>query len=147
MVVDWDHFYFCNTPVNKLAAIVANQRNCGEQVAYDPRVLKLVVKLVDITNAIKTATPAVSNAMRDIPISKKFKLTRLDDLAKIRKRLKKKDRCEDANTVHFYMDLVAQAGHTHAKIRAKQQELGIIHNISSRQTARVAKGRADALCK
>tara|TARA_B110000046_G_scaffold125554_1_gene132056 strand:+ start:5097 stop:5540 length:444 start_codon:yes stop_codon:yes gene_type:complete len=147
MVVNWDHFYFCNTPVNKLAAIVANQRNCGEQVAYDPRILKLVVKLVDVTNAIKTATPAVKKAMRDIHISKKFKRTRLDDLAKIRKRLEKKDRCEDANIVHLYMGLVRQAGHTHTKIRAKQKELGIIHKISSRQTARVAQGRADAICK
>jgi hypothetical protein len=45
------------------------------------------------------------------------------------------------------MGLVAAVGDLHKEVREKQKELGIMHKISSRQTTRVVKGRADAICK
>lgn len=147
MVTDWDHFYFCTTPVDKLAAIVANQRNCGEQVTYDSRVLKVVVDLVDAEDAINAATATVLGAMKRIPRSKKFRLRRLDDLQKVRRRLRKKGRVVDEKVVSMFTGLVAQADKLHKEVREKQKELGILHGASNRQTTRVAKGKSDAICK
>jgi len=147
VVTNWDHFYFCTTPVNKLAAIVASQRNCGEQVTYDRRVLKVVVALVDAEDAVYAATPAVLGAMGGIVRSRKFRLHRLDDLHRVRMRLLKEDRVLDAEVVSVFMEAVAKVGHLHKEVRTKQKELGILNGVSSRQTARVAKGKTDALCK
>ena len=147
MVTNWDHFYFCTTPVDKLAAVVANQRNCGEQVTYDSRVLRVVVQLVDANTAVATATPTVLKAMAGITHPKKFRLNRLDDLQKVRRWLLKRDRAVDAKVVSIFMGLVTKVGHLHREVREKQKELGILNNISSRQTARVVKGKADAICK
>ena len=147
MVTDWDHFYFCTTPVDRLAAIVANQRNCGEQVTYDSRVLKVVVDLVDAVDAVNSAAPTVLEAMEGIPRSKKFRLRRLDDLKKVRRRLLKRGRAIDAEVIRMFMGLVAAVGDLHKEVREKQKELGILHGASNRQTTRVAKGKADAICK
>ena len=147
MVTNWDHFYFCTTPVDKLAAIVANQRNCGEQVEYDSQVLKVVVDLVDASAAVDAATSAVLEAMEGVHRPKKFKLGSLEDLQKVRTRLLKKGRVVDAKVVSVFMELVAKVGGLHKEVREKQKELGTLHGVSSRQTARVAKGKADAICK
>lgn len=147
MVTDWDHFYLCTAPVDKLAAIVANQRNCGEQVEYGSQVLKVVVDLVDASAAVDAATPAVLEAMEGVHRPKKFKLGSLEDLQKVRTRLLKKGRVVDAKVVSVFMELVAKVGHLHRAVRWKQEEMGTLHGVSSRQTARVAKGKADAICK
>jgi hypothetical protein len=147
MVTEWDHFYFCTTPVDKLAAVVANQRNCGEQITYDSRVLRVVVQLVDANTAVATATPTVVKAMAGITRPKKFRLSSLDDLQRVRRRLLKRDRAPDAKVVSIFMGLVSKVGHLHHEVRKKQKELGILNNISSRQTARVVKGKADAICE
>ena len=147
MVTNWDHFYFCTTPVDRLAAIVANQRNCGEQVTYDSRVLKVVVDLVDAEDAVDAAAPTVLEAMEGIPRSKKFRLRRLDDLQKVQRQLLKRGRDVDAEVIRMFMGLVVAVGGLHKEVREKQKELGTLHGVSSRQTARVAKGKADAICK
>ena len=146
MVTEWDHFYFCTTPVDKLAAVVANQRNCGEQIIYDSRVLRVVVQLVDANTAVATATPTVVEAMAGITRPKKFRLSRIDDLQKVRRRLLKKGRAADAKVVSIFMGLVSKVGHLHKEVREKQKELGILNHIPSSQTARVVKGKADAIC-
>ena len=146
MVTEWDHFYFCTTPVDKLAAVVANQRNCGEQITYDSRVLRVVVQLIDANTAVTTATPTVVEAMAGITRPKKFRLGSLDDLQKVRRRLLKRGRAADAKVVSIFMGLVSKVGHLHKEVREKQKELGILNNISSGQTARVVKGKADAIC-
>jgi|TARA_B110000285_G_scaffold74459_1_gene85764 hypothetical protein len=110
-------------------------------------VLKVVVNLVDAVDAVNAAAPTVLEAMEGIPRSKKFRLRRLDDLKKVRRRLLKRGRAIDAEVIRVFMGLVAAVGDLHKEVREKQKELGIVHKISSRQTTRVVKGRADAICK
>jgi uncharacterized membrane protein affecting hemolysin expression len=85
--------------------------------------------------------------MEGVPRPKKFKLGSLEDLQKVRTRLLKKGRVVDAKVVSVFMELVAKVGGLHKEVREKQKELGTLHGVSSRQTARVAKGKADAICK
>ena len=145
LVTDWDNFYFCTTPVNKLAAIVANQRNCGEQVTFDSRVLRLVVDLVDASNQVETLEPEVLLAIKGVLLPKKFKPQNMKHLALARRRLIKAGREIDAQVVKIFMNCIKERTKMYMRVREKQREIGVLNKVAGRKLVRVAKGKADAV--
>ena len=145
LATNWDNFYFCTTPVNKLAAIVANQRNCGEQVVFDSRVLKLIVNLVDATNQVETVKPQALLAIEGVPTPKKFKLENTKHLASARRKLIRAGREVDAQVVKIFMRCVKERTKMYIKVREKQKEIGVFNKVPRRKLVRVAKGEVDAL--
>jgi len=145
LVTDWDNFYFCTTPVNKLAAIVANQRNCGEQVTFDSRVLRLVVDLVDANNQVETLEPEVLLAIKGVLLPKKFKPQNMKHLALTRRRLIKAGREIDAQIVKIFMNCIKERTKMYMRVRDKQREIGVLNKVTGRKLVRVAKGKADAV--
>lgn len=145
LVTNWDNFYFCTTPVNKLAAIVANQRNCGEQVTFDSRVLRLVVDLVDANNQVETLKPEVLLAIKGVLLPKKFKLENMKHLALARRRLIKAGREIDAQIVKIFMNCIKERTKMYMRVRDKQREIGVLNKVTGRKLVRVAKGKADAV--
>ena len=145
LVTDWDNFYFCTTPVNKLAAIVANQRNCGEQVTFDSRVLRLVVDLVDASNQVETLEPEVLLAIKGVLLPKKFRPQNMKHLALARRRLIKAGREIDAQIVKIFMNCIKERTKMYMRVRDKQREIGVLNKVTGRKLVRVAKGKADAV--
>lgn len=145
LVTNWDNFYFCTTPVNKLAAIVANQRNCGEQVTFDSRVLRLVVDLVDASNQVETLEPEVLLAIKGVLLPKKFRPQNMKHLALARRRLIKAGREIDAQIVKIFMNCIKERTKMYMRVRDKQREIGVLNKVTGRKLVRVAKGKADAV--
>lgn len=162
---DWELFNIASMPINKLTALVAEQRNydalwlrCPPRqqqtkqpkkvVEFYPELFGCVKELVRLTEMLQTLEPAVVELARPLADKpKKFRASRIKDIMYVVREMRNYNMPEtDIVFLETYADKLNRRGELHRLIRVEQRRLGD-KQIRTRHVRYVANGGANAVQK